>query len=73
MKRGVKMYYPDEVIDDIVSGNDIVDVIGSYVQLKKQVRITYAFVLSTERNHLLFTLTRQNSFFIVLAVMLVVT
>ncbi|MFR5772656.1 MAG: hypothetical protein ACLUE7_04955 [Lachnospirales bacterium] len=34
MKRGVKMYYPDEVIDDIVSGNDIVDVIGSYVQLK---------------------------------------
>ena len=30
------MYYPDEVIDDIVSGNDIVDVIGSYVQLKKQ-------------------------------------
>ena len=36
MKRGVKMYYPDEVIDDIVSGNDIVDVIGSYVQLKKQ-------------------------------------
>ena len=28
MKRGVKMYYPDEVIDDIVSGNDIVDVIG---------------------------------------------
>ncbi len=30
------MYYPDEVIDDIVSGNDIVDVIGSYIQLKKQ-------------------------------------
>lgn len=30
------MYYPDEVIDDIVSGNDIADVIGSYVQLKKQ-------------------------------------
>lgn len=30
------MYYPDEVIDDVVAGNDIVDVIGSYVQLKKQ-------------------------------------
>lgn len=52
-KRGVKMYYPDEVIDDIVSGNDIVDVIGSYVQLKNKVRIIYAFVLFIEKSHLL--------------------
>ncbi len=29
------MYYPEEVIDDVRSGNDIVDVIGQYVQLKR--------------------------------------
>ncbi|XME01280.1 DNA primase [Lachnospiraceae bacterium C1.1] len=30
------MYYPDEIIEEIRSKNDIVDVIGSYVQLKKK-------------------------------------
>jgi DNA primase len=30
------MYYSDDVIDDVRVGNDIVDVIGGYVRLKKQ-------------------------------------
>ena len=30
------MYYPDEIIEEIRSKNDIVDVIGNYVQLKKK-------------------------------------
>lgn len=30
------MYYPDDVIEQVRSSNDIVDVVGSYVHLKKQ-------------------------------------
>lgn len=30
------MYYPDELVEDVRARNDIVDVIGSYVRLKKQ-------------------------------------
>ena len=30
------MYYPEEVIEEVRERNDIVDVIGSYVQLKKK-------------------------------------
>lgn len=30
------MYYPKEVIDDVRTGNDIVDVIGGYVKLNKK-------------------------------------
>ncbi len=30
------MYYPDEIIEEIRSKNDIADVIGNYVQLKKK-------------------------------------
>ena len=29
------MYYPQEVVEQVVAANDIVDVIGSYVQLKR--------------------------------------
>ena len=29
------MYYPEEVVDQVIAANDIVDVIGSYVHLKK--------------------------------------
>ena len=30
------MYYPDDVIEQVRSSNDIVDVVGSYVHLKKR-------------------------------------
>ena len=30
------MYYPDEVIDQVRQSNDIVDIVGQYVHLKKQ-------------------------------------
>ena len=30
------MYYPDEVIEEVRSSNNIVDVIGSYVRLQKK-------------------------------------
>ena len=30
------MYYSDEVINEVLSRNDIVDVIGSYASLKKK-------------------------------------
>ena len=30
------MYYPEEVIEEVRERNDVVDVIGSYVQLKKK-------------------------------------
>ncbi|WP_130836577.1 DNA primase [Lachnoclostridium sp. Marseille-P6806] len=30
------MYYPDEILEQVRAGNDIVDVVGSYVHLKKQ-------------------------------------
>ena len=32
------MYYPDEVVDQVRTANDIVDVIGQSVQLKKSGR-----------------------------------
>ncbi len=35
-KVGDEMYYSDEVIEEVRSRNDIVDVIGSYVNLKKK-------------------------------------
>ena len=30
------MYYPDEVIEEVRSSNNIVDIIGSYVRLQKK-------------------------------------
>jgi DNA primase len=30
------LYYPDEIIDEVRQGNDIVDVVGQYVHLKRQ-------------------------------------
>ena len=29
------MYYPEEIVEQVIAANDIVDVIGSYVHLKK--------------------------------------
>ncbi|SFK81736.1 DNA primase [Lachnospiraceae bacterium KH1T2] len=34
-KKGLELYYPDEIIEEVRSKNDIVDVIGNYVRLKK--------------------------------------
>lgn len=30
------MYYPDEIVEQVRAGNDIVDVVGQYVKLKRQ-------------------------------------
>lgn len=30
------MYYPDELVDEVARSNDIVDIIGNYVKLKRQ-------------------------------------
>ena len=30
------MYYPDEVIEEVRSSNNIVDIIGGYVRLQKK-------------------------------------
>ena len=39
------MYYADEVIEEVRSRNDIVDVIGSYVALKKKGNSSFIYYL----------------------------
>jgi DNA primase len=33
--EGVAMYYPEELVEEVRSRNDVVDIVGSYVRLKK--------------------------------------
>lgn len=43
-KGGVKVYYADEVIEEVRSRNDIVDVLGSYVNLKKEGQFLFSML-----------------------------
>lgn len=36
---GIALYYSDDVINEVLSRNDIVDVIGSYASLKRKAAI----------------------------------
>lgn len=52
----VQMAYqiPEEMIEEVRKSNDIVDVIGEYVQLKNKVKTLLVSVHSMVRRHLLF-------------------
>lgn len=55
-------------IDDLLNRTDIVEVVGSRVQLKSPVRTTPPAALSIKRKHPLFLSVRKNSFITVSAV-----
>ena len=61
------MYYPDEVIEEVRSSNNIVDVIGSYVRLQKRAVLTLASARSTMRSRRRFPSAPINKCIIVLA------
>lgn len=48
------MYYSEELIEEVRSRNDIVDVISGYVRLQKKGSSYLDYVRSIMRNHRLF-------------------
>lgn len=36
MEEAIKLYYPEEVVEEVGRANDIVDLVGQYVKLKRQ-------------------------------------
>lgn len=48
------MFYSEDIIEQVRSENNIVDVIGDYVKLQKKEVHILDFVLSTTKNHLHF-------------------
>lgn len=54
------MYYPDEVIEEVRSSNNIVDIIGGYVRLQKRAVPILAYVRFIMRSHRLFPSARIN-------------
>ena len=61
------MYYPEEIVEQVIAANDIVDVIGSHVHLKKSGASFMGCVRFIMRRRLRFRCTRANRFFTALA------
>ena len=60
------MFYSEDIIEQVRSENNIVDVIGDYVKLQK--KGSSYFVLSTTKNHLHFPCHHTSRCIIVLDV-----
>ena len=61
------MYYPDEIIEEVRTKNDIVDVIGSYVKIQKRAVHTLDFVRFIMKRVRLFLYPGISRFIIALA------
>ncbi len=59
--------YAEEVIEEVVSRNDIVDVISGYIKLKQSGSSYVGCARSTMKNHRLFPCRLANSCTIALA------
>ena len=60
-------YYSDELIEEVRSRNDVVDVISGYVRLQKREARILGSVLSTMKRHRPFLSHRANRCITVLA------
>ncbi len=56
-------YVPDEVVEEIRKTNDIVDVIGEYVQLKKQGRNYFGLCPFHDEKTPSFSVTQEKQIF----------
>ena len=61
------MYYPDEIIEEVRTKNDIVDVIGSYVKIQKRAVLISDFAHFIMKRVRLFQYPGTSRFIIVLA------
>ena len=57
------MYYPDELIEEVRTRNDIVDVISDYVRLQKREAPISDCVRFIMKNRLRFSVSRQKQMY----------
>ncbi|MBQ9828139.1 MAG: DNA primase, partial [Lachnospiraceae bacterium] len=57
------MYYPDEIVDDVRTRNDIVDVIGGYVKLQKKGSSYFGLCPFHSEKTASFSVSRQKQMF----------
>lgn len=67
LEEAIKLYYPEEVVEEVGRANDIVDLVGQYVKLKRQEAVTRDCVRFIMRRHLPSRCLRICSCTIVLA------